>query len=423
GLHSHVFKVKIQERIYALKLVSHRGESRQGKPREARINSSYQKFRFVDIEDWMHINNMTEVDQVERTRALYNMSEPFNNECRAFGRLQESGYAELAVRCFGYLLLDDSHERAILEQFSDDDLTFDGSPEWYGDCDIRARFPSRDGRPPPVRGILKEFGQVNQPLTTRLVRRLLGDVIRLQQLGIVRIDVADRQIVSGRLSDFSTAVTTPHFMTNPELNPRLSPGEISATEYQLFLYSIRDYYDFDDMVNDWSIEHREGRRKIAVHAFPGCRWGPRFPPAKYRLRSTPASQPPHTSVDPRRYDWRLFTTRAAWDESAGVVKARKAKAGGGKPGRGGVKGRLPLDARPPRWDYDCDDKTAKRLERPGTFHTFVWDFKDGFIIPLNRDEEMDRMHARTDEIRRIRYEKRAQDRALGIQSPEEDGWL
>ena len=106
---------------------------------------------------------MNEIGEAERTRALYNMSEPFNNECRAFGRLQEAGYAELAVRCFGYLLLDDSHERAILEQFRDLDLTFDGSPEWYGHCDIRARFPGRNNKPPPVRGILRNSGRSTSP--------------------------------------------------------------------------------------------------------------------------------------------------------------------------------------------------------------------------------------------------------------------
>ena len=404
----------------------YRGEKpAKGKPPEKTTKltvSILKKFRFVDFWDWMPSHVTNRIGEVERTRGLYNMTEPFNNECRAFGRLQEAGYAELAVRCYGYVLLDDSHERAILEQFSGEDLTFDGSPDWYGNCDIRARFPGRDGRPAPVRGILKEFGLVDQPLSTRLARRLLGDVVRLQQLGIVRIDVADRQIVSGRLADFSTAVTTPHFMTNPELNPHLSPGEISAMEHQLFLHSIHDYYDFDEMMLECDVDHREGKRKMAVHAFPGCRtWGPRIRPAKYRLRNTPASQPPHTSVDPRRHDWRLFATRAAWKDSAGVVKTRSA--GGRRPGRGGVKRRLPLDDRPPRWDYHCDDKTAKRLESPSTFHTVVWDFKDGFIYPLDKYKEEEREAARVKEVQRLRYEKRAQDRALGIQSPEEDGWL
>lgn len=59
--------------------------------------------------------------------AFYNYMEPFSAKYRAFGRLHETGYEELAVPCFGYVLLDEHHERAMMERFSDLDLDFNGT--------------------------------------------------------------------------------------------------------------------------------------------------------------------------------------------------------------------------------------------------------------------------------------------------------
>lgn len=45
----------------------------------------------------------------EAMGAFYNYMDPFNCEYRAFGRLQEADREELALKCFGYLLLDEEH--------------------------------------------------------------------------------------------------------------------------------------------------------------------------------------------------------------------------------------------------------------------------------------------------------------------------
>lgn len=84
--------------------------------------------------------------------AFYNYSEPFSYECRAFGRLQEAGNEELAVSCFGYLLLDEEHERALMNQFSHLNPEFNGNIEYPGAKDMRSRFLGDDGRPPPPQG-------------------------------------------------------------------------------------------------------------------------------------------------------------------------------------------------------------------------------------------------------------------------------
>lgn len=39
--------------------------------------------------------------------------EPFYAECRAFGRLHETGHQDLAIECYGYVLLDKQQEDVL----------------------------------------------------------------------------------------------------------------------------------------------------------------------------------------------------------------------------------------------------------------------------------------------------------------------
>lgn len=306
--------------------------------------------------------------------AFYNYSEPFSAECRAFGRLQEAGHPELAVGCFGYLFLDEEHERALDSMHN---LEFSGSLDGR-DPELRPRFPGRDGRPPPIRGIVKEFGQSDERLNARGVRRTLRDVARLQQLGIIHVDVAHRQLINGKLADFSTAITTPHFMTSPELNPRLTPEWISAMEFETFQFSINDYWTFDHMILDWNDEcedRGEPGARLSVYAFPDGRGLQ----GMYNLRRTPRRDRVYSFVDPRIYDWR-----------AGAASHRKAAATGKKKrttGRGGVAKtrREPLKARPPRWYYDCDSKVAANFKGyPDMSTSLSWKYMDGLIFPTEK---------------------------------------
>ncbi|KAI8633147.1 kinetochore Sim4 complex subunit FTA2-domain-containing protein [Xylariaceae sp. FL1651] len=326
GTHAHVFKVKILGQIYALKL-----------------------FRFVHIEDCYGPEEHVDPDNLEEMSAFYNYSDPFSSECRAFGRLQEDGYEELAIRCFGYLLLGEDHERAMMDQFSPLKLDFNGDIYCQGREEVRSRFLGKSGRPPPIRGIVKEFGPSDEDLRTKDVRRILQDVIRLQQLGIIHIDVAHTQIISGKICDFSTAITVPHFVTTPELNPCLTPEWIAAMEFETFQFSINDYWEFDEMVRVWNDEQEDGKNQISVHAFPGgigCR-------IKYDLRRTPARDRVYSLVDPRSYDWRTSAanpgngTTGALD---GRNLGRRTKGSShGKP-RGAIsKTHRRLNTKPPRW--------------------------------------------------------------------------
>ena len=322
--------------------------------------------------------------------AFYNYSEPFSAECRAFGRLQEAGQEDLAVPCFGYVLLDEEHERVMMEQFKNRyrhlHLCFTGNGDDAGPEDLRSRFPGRDGRSPPIRGIVKAFGQANEPLRAKSARKVLRDVTQLQQLGIIHVDVGHRQLIDGKLADFSTAITSPHYITTPELNPHIPPGWLPAIEFETFQFSINDYWEFDSMVEIWNEEHEDPKDKISVNAFPGghgCR-------IHYNLRPRPSLQRVYSLVDPRLYDWRASVTNGAGTgatEAAGGERSRpKAKGSSRGKGKGAIsKTNRRLVARPPRWYYNCHPRVAAKLKRTTSYSTVLsWRFKDGLLFPQEK---------------------------------------
>ncbi|KAL7929522.1 kinetochore Sim4 complex subunit FTA2 domain-containing protein [Trichoderma chlorosporum] len=331
GLHSHVFKVDIRGQIYALKL-----------------------FRFNYDHNWVGPAEDTDPNDRELMSAFYNYSEPFSSECRAFGRLQEAGCEALAVRCFGYVLLDEDHERALDERFG---LSFDGDIDYNGGDEMRTRFLGKDGRAPPIRGIVKQFGRVEEiededKVRPAFFRKMLGDIGRLQKLGIMHLDVATRQLVDGRFSDFSTAITVPHFLTTPELNPGLTPDMRSAMEFQTFAWAMADYLEFDELMYSWNMDYADQKGSISVRAFPGgmgCKH-------HYQLRSKAAQECVFTFVDPRQYDWK----RPGAKNKNRRVRAR-------------------------RWFYDCrgDSRLAAKLKSRQPLDVLLvdWDYSDGFIFP------------------------------------------
>ncbi|KAJ0122283.1 hypothetical protein J7T55_002795 [Diaporthe amygdali] len=148
-----------------------------------------------------------EVLNYEVKRTFYNHTDPFSNEYRAFGRLQEAGHEQLAVKCFGYWLLDEQHERIIMARFPQVRHGLNANADQRIVKERRSHFHSSGARPAPIRGIL---------------------------------------------SDFSAAITTPHFVANPELIPRLSVMELETS-----LYSTNDYLGLEDLAERWNWKHTE----------------------------------------------------------------------------------------------------------------------------------------------------------------------
>ncbi len=268
----------------------------------------------------------------------------------------------------------------MMKQFADLNLRFNGNMGVAGYDDLRSRFLGKDGRAPPIRAIVKEFGQFKRNMQTKDFRNLLRDIIGLQQLGIIYIDVFYQQLVNGRFCDFSTAITTPHFITTPELNPRLTPEWVSAIEFETFQFSIGDYWAFDDMVLDYNVDRPE-ETEISFWAFPngkGCR-------VKYDLRSTPSRERVYSFVDPRQFDWKASANNpgnAATETLAKDTPTRRRSSRIAKRQKRRVRTSTRLLAKPPRWYFNCSEEVAKRLKKKTDFSTSLqWEFRDGLIYP------------------------------------------
>ncbi|KAF9766580.1 hypothetical protein IL306_000988 [Fusarium sp. DS 682] len=342
GIHSYVFKVKIRDHTYALKL-----------------------FRFTSDESWVSPADKASENNHEALSTFYPYSEPFNCECRAFGRLQEAGHEELATKCFGYVLLDDENEKAMMDKFADLVLNFNYDGIDPGHRDMRSRFLCSDGNLPPIRGIVKEFGDADGDLDNRSAKRLLQDIKHIQQLGIVDLDVGYRQIISGKLSDFSTALTIPHFISNPEWNPHLTPDWIPHLEFELFTLSYKDYRDFDIMVYDWNVD---SDKKVTVRALPEG-----YPPERRQLRNTPGRGRLYTYVDPRHYKKYLPDT----NRTGAAARDRK--------GRIAKRNKRSLAVKPPLWFIDSETAAARRLKQLDQLESTVhWQYQNGNMAPLER---------------------------------------
>ncbi|CAJ2509226.1 Uu.00g142520.m01.CDS01 [Anthostomella pinea] len=119
GLHGYVWKVRINDQVFALKIFNWFREGVEGS------NTFGQELDFAERENYF---------------------EPFQNECRAYGRLKEFGWEDLTFKCFGYILLEQTHLtflKRTYENFYKCDWDYDSDEEY---C-----------RKEPVRAIVKEF--------------------------------------------------------------------------------------------------------------------------------------------------------------------------------------------------------------------------------------------------------------------------
>lgn len=217
-------------------------------------------------------------------------SEPFYSECRAFGRLHEAGHPNLAMACYGYVLLDDAHEQTLANRFA---LEFDGNIDLSGVYNMRGRYlGERSGKPPPIRGILKALGTpgaIEDPpnLGVPSACRILRDTTKMHQLGIICLDVRRDQLIDGKLCDFSSAITVPHFLTNPELNPKLTDKQKAKMLREAFIITIGDYWNFEQVLME-AVDNPRQTSKLydKVPVFPGGVREYRGVDPRYRLRST-----------------------------------------------------------------------------------------------------------------------------------------
>ncbi|KAI5925861.1 kinetochore Sim4 complex subunit FTA2-domain-containing protein [Camillea tinctor] len=379
GLHAMVFKVRILGQVYALKV-----------------------FRWMYDYYWLGSGDFINRENPEGLSAVYNCSDPFNNECRAFGRLQEAGCEELAVRCFGYVLLDEEHERAMMTKFNYNKFSFNGTSDDAGFFDEEQRlvYPVKNGRPPPFRCIVKAFGKhINvfkgDVLRQGAARQVFQSIIKLQKLGIIGSDTRIEQLIDDKLCDFSMAITLPHPSTNPELNPHLSPEMIHAMEKATFAHCVTDYLQFDTMIREWNMDYGRERGRLSIEAFPGRRGCCRIK-TRYNLRGgTAAEGPIYTLVDPRRYHW--TANQVSGGASALPASQRRHSGKISKVvAHQSVCSRDSKDllrkptARPDLWLFQCKEEDKEWSDHMvshvwGAPYDLQWECKGGYLFPVKKD--------------------------------------
>src|SRR2546423_7899677 len=149
------------------------------------------KFKFLDPRIYWPYEGI-ELAPLDRKDVVHH-KDPFYSECRAFGRLTEVGREDLAVRCYGYIMVDSKHEEDVLRQFR--------IASWD-------RGESDKGK--PVRAIVKELIQSNQSFVPKMIPRMMRGLRTMNNLGIQVWDVKDDMYLGGSLIDLSQARTVPH---------------------------------------------------------------------------------------------------------------------------------------------------------------------------------------------------------------------
>lgn len=262
GAHAHVFKVRIEGKVFALKVFMNQ----------------------LIGADWVtpHADQWDNVDDKLLTAQWH----PFNAECRAYGRLCETGKERLAVRCHGYTLLTDSQEQELADRF--------GIQSWWDDdYDIDPSDPDYDQG--PRRAMIKDFIDFDQPFSPKDAPRMIRDLNQLHRCGIVVHDVKEDAYLGGKLADLSKAITVPHMMFSTPLGTDLD---------YLARYEVHsDLSLLGGMFSDWNEDHEDGPRIV-------CR---PLPDGKVyeKLRSGKRSMNDIVNgcLNPREIDWRKFGSR------------------------------------------------------------------------------------------------------------------
>ena len=157
--------------------------------------------------------------------------DPFNCECRGYGRLIEGNVnSKVAVHCYGYTTIPAEREEELNERFGI--LTWDRPTLEYAKPIARRQ---------PFRAIVKELISENAPFTSSSAKKTLKDLHRIRRLGIYPMDIVGRNYRGGILVDMSIAMTNPHFLF--EIRPR----------WQVRLYRREDLINWQSMMEEEGI--------------------------------------------------------------------------------------------------------------------------------------------------------------------------
>ena len=187
----------------------------------------YSQFKFYDeTEDVAPLSR--------RVRNLYPLEllrdhlDPFCNECRAYGRLEEKGLnGKTAVGCHGYIMLPAETETELRRKFK--------IRQWDRPGD---EYLAPHEKQSPLRATVKDLITRDEPLSEKLIGQMLRDLKRIRKVGVYPTDIVWRNYQGGLLVDMSVAKTTRHFLF--EVKPA----------WQVKFMQCEDLVRFDKMIEE-----------------------------------------------------------------------------------------------------------------------------------------------------------------------------
>lgn len=240
------------------------------------LNTNIYQFKFY------HWSELCPPDILERMtiREAMGQYDPFNCECRAYGRLEETGRQLLASRCYGFV---------ILGQDEEDDVVSRCSFEWN-------RRPAQ--RKLGLRCLVKELMPAGEHFQGHMLEQMRKDLIGLHTLGIVVYDLREDNYMMSKIVDFSQAHVVPHH----DLDMSIAP---STAKWVIW----RDLVGFDGIVSSWNKQHPTEQYD---HPF--------MPTFAYRVKMRDKQSISKRRSEAGLQDKHLLATRYDWK---GEIKLRK----------------------------------------------------------------------------------------------------
>ena len=225
--HAHVFEASTGASSFAVKIVRAYPPSNNA---EVLLMSH---FKFYDIEEDRD-GLLDRENELISDNLLHAHSDPFYNECRAYGRLEEKKLnGKVAVRCHGYIPISADKEEQLKREF--------GVEDWDRPGD---EYDKPVSQRQPFRAIVKDLVLKDIPLTAKVADKMLADLKRMRRSGIYPGDIVLRNYMAGLLVDFSTARTEPFFLFN------LRPGR------QTQIMKNADLYMWEEMRKENDLDTR-----------------------------------------------------------------------------------------------------------------------------------------------------------------------
>lgn len=189
------------------------------------MSNLYRQFKFQTWRNLVYFAYFDHNPQMS-VKQVVSESDPFNCECRAYGRLKETNMEHIAIKCYGYVILSEEEEKDLMKQ---------SGVHW-----TRPHGQSRLG----IRGIVKEYMPEKEPFGREMIPTMRQDMLDLQKLGIAVWDLRTDNYMMGKIVDFSQAMVVPHRDLDLTIDP-------AAAKYN----SHTDFLAFDGVVEDWNDGH------------------------------------------------------------------------------------------------------------------------------------------------------------------------